>query len=235
MLQDLESYDQFMPTWLTDAQGKMAQAEANGQSSTSKATSTSSESHYSSLQNLAGGYMGHSEFRSGAIWEWHHWGVNAAANAQVEFTSNNKVRWNNGAEIGSWKLNADNTLSTSWNGVDHVMKYNEADDDWVLITPVRNPQTTMKLVSVPQTTMKPQAHTEKPDSYIENFDTDGRVDFNGGGAGMHEIGNMSAGSGSHVVFSLQNLAVFRETRDTRDTRDLRDTRDTRDTRLRLLM
>ena len=55
MLVNLESYDEFMPAWLTDAQNKMKDADANGQKANpdgSVTTTTSSSSSSSSLMNL---------------------------------------------------------------------------------------------------------------------------------------------------------------------------------------
>ena len=40
------------------------------------------------------------------------------------------------------------------------------------------------------------------DSYMKNFDSYGRVDFQGGGQGMHTIDNMRGNAGSHTVFSI---------------------------------
>ena len=54
------------------------------------------------------------------------------------------MRWGNGGEQGSWKILDDNTMFTSFNGVDHVLTKNKADDDWLLIVPVRNPPTVMR-------------------------------------------------------------------------------------------
>lgn len=40
------------------------------------------------------------------------------------------------------------------------------------------------------------------DSYMKNFDSYGRVDFQGGGEGMHTIDNMRGNPGSQTVFSI---------------------------------
>ena len=40
------------------------------------------------------------------------------------------------------------------------------------------------------------------DSYMKNFDSYGRVDFQGGGQGMHTIDNMRGNAGSQTVFSI---------------------------------
>lgn len=45
-----------------------------------------------------------SQFKSDAKWDWHHSGAKAQSSAQVEFTSNHKVRWDDGNEHGSWKF-----------------------------------------------------------------------------------------------------------------------------------
>jgi hypothetical protein len=64
---------------------------------------------------------------------------------EIEFTSKYRVRYAGGGEQGSWELLDDNTILVAMGGVEHVLKKNESDNDWVLFTPAREPPTFMRL------------------------------------------------------------------------------------------
>ena len=79
------------------------------------------------------------QFITGAHWDWHHTGPHTPGNGtlDLEFTSNNKVRWNSGGEQGSWRIIDEYTMFTSFNGVEHVLTKNKENEEWILIVPVR--------------------------------------------------------------------------------------------------
>ena len=81
---------------------------------------------------------------SGSTWNWAHNGKDT--NGEVQLTENGKIRWNNGEEQGSWSYDEDSKiLWATFGGVSHELELDQTLENAVLITPARNPATTMSL------------------------------------------------------------------------------------------
>ena len=81
-----------------------------------------------------------------STWSWAHDGTNE--NGIVELLADGTVTWKGGEKEGYWKLNEEKTvLETFFGLVHHKLEYDGDQGKAILISPVRSPFTTMKLIT----------------------------------------------------------------------------------------
>ena len=88
-------------------------------------------------------------FKSGAMWNWHHDGTDGPANGQIECTDSHKVRWCGGHEHGLWRFQEADKVRIDFNNVRHILMKSKENEDWVLITPQRDPPSIMRSCEPP--------------------------------------------------------------------------------------
>ena len=173
-LMNMESYDQFMPSWIAEAQQKMKTAEEEGKKAaqagdgSSTVTSSSSSSSSSSLMNL------------------YKTSVNTA-NGDITYTGIDarELMWPLEITPVGHKAFLKDVTTVENNQIQHVDSEEVADGGKKVIMPGR----IIALVNL-------------ADAHLDNFQTFGKVDFVAGGGGKHTINNMQAGETSHVTFSI---------------------------------
>ncbi|KAL5262761.1 hypothetical protein ACHWQZ_G008229 [Mnemiopsis leidyi] len=83
-----------------------------------------------------------------STWSWAHDGSNE--NGILKLFANGTVYWNE-EKSGSWNLaNGGTILEASFNDISHKLEYNGDKEQAVLISPVREPPSTMKLIASQQ-------------------------------------------------------------------------------------
>ena len=81
-----------------------------------------------------------------STWSWAHDGTNE--NGIVELLADGTVTWKGGEKEGYWKLNEEKTVLEIYMGlVHHKLEYDGDQGKAILISPVRSPFTTMKLIT----------------------------------------------------------------------------------------